>query len=64
VSPATGSHQVITCLVCEERIRTWRGDIRVECRCGVEYHARSGQLVEEPICGLLPACSNSKLHRS
>jgi hypothetical protein len=40
------------CLVCEEKIRTWRGDIRVECRSGAEYHARTGQLVEEPICGL------------
>ena len=32
VSPANGSHQVITCLVCEEKIQTWRGDIRVELR--------------------------------
>jgi hypothetical protein len=32
VSPANGSHQVITCLVCEEKIWTSRGDIRVELR--------------------------------
>jgi hypothetical protein len=32
VSAANGSHQVITCLACEEKIRTWRGDIRVELR--------------------------------
>jgi hypothetical protein len=31
VSLASGSHQVITCLVCEEKIPTWHGDIRVEC---------------------------------
>jgi hypothetical protein len=52
VSAAGGSQLVITCLVCEEKIRTWRGDIRVECRCGAAYHARTAQLVEEPICGL------------
>src|SRR5437899_3241050 len=33
VSLAGGSHVVITCLVCEEKIRTWRGHIR----CGAEY---------------------------
>jgi hypothetical protein len=38
---------------CEEKIPTWRPDIRVECYCGAEYHTRTGQLVEEPICGLL-----------
>jgi hypothetical protein len=32
VSAAGGSQLVITCLVCEEKIRTWRGDIRVECQ--------------------------------
>jgi predicted amidophosphoribosyltransferase len=53
VSAAGGFQLVITCLVCEEKIQTWRGDICVECRSGAEYHARSGQLVEEPICGLL-----------
>jgi hypothetical protein len=47
------SRLVITCLLCEERITTWRGDIRVECRCGAENHARTGKLVEEPICKLL-----------
>jgi hypothetical protein len=44
---------VITRLVCEEKVETWRGDIRVERRCGAEHQARTGQLVEEPICGLL-----------
>jgi hypothetical protein len=57
MSAAGGSHLVITCLVCEERIRTWRADIRVECRCVAEYYARSGQLVEDPICGLPSAGS-------
>ena len=54
-SGAGGSHLVITCVVCQTPIRTWRGDIRVESRCGAEYHARSGQLVKEPICELLSA---------
>ncbi|HEY4867671.1 MAG TPA: hypothetical protein VIK45_19390 [Candidatus Dormibacteraeota bacterium] len=52
---AGSSHVVITCLVCEEKIRTWRGEVGVECQCGAEYQARTGQLVEEPICGLLSA---------
>jgi hypothetical protein len=39
----------------EARIPTWRGDIRVECPCGAEYYARTGQLVKEPICGFLSA---------
>jgi hypothetical protein len=51
VSVAGGYQLVITCLVFEEKTRTWRDDIRVECRWGAEYHARSGQLVDEPICG-------------
>ena len=50
---AGSSHVVITCLVCEEKIPTWRGDVRVECQCGGEYHACTAQVVEEPICGLL-----------
>jgi len=54
---ASGSQPLITCGVCEALIPTWRGDIRVECQCGVEYHARTGQLVEEAICGLLSARS-------
>ena len=43
---AGSSHVVITCLVCEEKIPTWRDDVRVECQCGAEYHAPGGQLVE------------------
>jgi hypothetical protein len=50
---------VITCLICKERIPTWRGDIRVECRSGAEYQARTGQLVEETICGLLSTDSRA-----
>ena len=49
---AGGSHVVITCLVCEDKIPTWRDDVRVECQCGAEYHACIAQGVEEPICGL------------
>jgi hypothetical protein len=61
-----GSHLVLTCLICEEKIPTRRGDIRVECRCGAEYRARTGQLVDEPICGLLhggKALSAQRLRR-
>jgi hypothetical protein len=45
------SHLDITCLVYQERFPTWRGDIHIESHCGVEYQTRTGQLVEEPICG-------------
>ena len=36
---------------------SWRGDIGVECRCGAEYQARTGQLIEEPICSWIPPTS-------
>ncbi|MDQ6949191.1 MAG: hypothetical protein M3256_23760 [Actinomycetota bacterium] len=37
-------------IVCQERLSTLKGDARIECPCGMEYHALSGQPVEEPIC--------------
>jgi hypothetical protein len=46
-------------IVCQERISTLKGDVRIECPCGMLYHALSGQPIDEPVCGLLELPANS-----
>jgi hypothetical protein len=49
-----GAYILITCLLCEARVLVWRGDLWVECQCGVLYNALTRQPVKEPICQLSP----------
>jgi hypothetical protein len=45
----------VLCAACNRRLSLPRAALLVECECGMEYQALSGQPVEEPICGLLAA---------
>jgi hypothetical protein len=42
--------RVLACVVCQAQVAPARGALRVECECGMEYHALTGRPVEEPIC--------------
>jgi hypothetical protein len=47
-----GHSNSLVCVVCEDRVPIAKGALRIECRCGMEYHVLSGQPVEELICEL------------
>jgi LSD1 subclass zinc finger protein len=44
--------RLVHCAACGQSLSLPRGALLVECECGMEYHAFTGQPVEEPICGL------------
>ena len=45
--------RLVLCVACGRTLSLPRDALLVECECGMEYHALTGQPVEEPICGLL-----------